>query len=156
MKAKKDGPMTERTAIGAGKTKDTPTTAHPEAKGKGGVSTFPPATADQSDSPTITKEHPETWPKPRPLSRLRAICDRLIARLGEEVPMDELSRYSGSLTVHSQVETLRSDYGLVIKNRCAWECDDVQRTCHSFYRLLGRAIPQVGSTGDVSNEEVVD
>lgn len=106
-----------------------------------------PGVSIQPSVCAITTEHPETWPRPRPFSRLNAIFNRLVASLGHEVSMDELSHCSGSLTVHSQVETLRSNYGLVIENRCEWFHDGVQRTCHSYYRLAGRAMPHGCAAG---------
>jgi len=52
--------------------------------------------------------------------------------------MNKLSAASGSLPVHSAIDSLRKGYRLVIENRKEWDSDGLQATCHSFYRLVGR------------------
>ena len=90
----------------------------------------------------LTTVAPETWPKPKPGSRLRGIFYMLVQNMGHEVAMCSLSSYSGSLTVHSQISELRENYQLAIDNRCVRDHDGLQINCHSFYRLLGRILPQ--------------
>jgi hypothetical protein len=108
----------------------------------GGAKSESRSARNQRVAPTVTTLAPETWPKPKSGSRLRGIFDMLVQNTGQEVAMIDLSSYSGSLTVHSQISELRENYQLAIENRCVREHDGIQINCHSFYRLLGRILPQ--------------